>query len=93
MKDSTIPQAVKATLWSYDTDKMDLENDKVRIITNVLNHGTKEATDWLFGFYDKEDIKAVLLRPKPGEWNKKSLNLWSLVFNVQPIVTSKFDQI
>ena len=30
---------------------MDIERDKVRIITNVLNHGTKEAVDWLFDTY------------------------------------------
>ena len=31
---------------------MDLTNDKVRIITNVLNWGTQESTKLLFKVYD-----------------------------------------
>jgi hypothetical protein len=87
---SELTQAVKATLWSYDTSKIDVLRDKELIITNVLNYGTKEATDWLFQTYSKEDIKNILKKPRPGEWNKKSLNLWSLIFDVTPELRTRF---
>ncbi len=63
---------------------MDLEKDKDRIICNILNYGTKEATDLLFRIYDKQAIRKVVKNPRPGEWNKKSLNYWSIVFDLKP---------
>lgn len=79
-----IPEFVRPFLWSYDLDKLDLERDKKRIISNVLNIGTKKATDWLFNVYTKEDITDSLLHPIPGEWNKKSLFFWSFLLGVEP---------
>ena len=52
-----IPKFVQPFLWSYDVDALDISRDKRRIITNVLNLGTSEATDWLFDTYTNEDIK------------------------------------
>ncbi len=79
-----IPKFVQPFLWSYDTTKLDLDRDKKRIITNVLNLGTKEATDWLFKQYSKVDIKDCLIHPLPGEWNNKSIVFWSLLLDVKP---------
>lgn len=79
-----IPKFVQPFLWSYDISAMDLDRDKRRIITNVLNLGTKEATDWLFEVYTKEDIKDCLTSPLPGEWNNKSIVFWSLLMDVEP---------
>lgn len=90
MNKTPFPKAVQATLWSYDTERMDLVRDKERIITNVLNHGTRAATDWLRSTYTAEEIKAVVSNPRPGEWNKKSLNLWSIIFGVKPKVRTRF---
>jgi hypothetical protein len=85
-----IPQFIKPFLWSYDTNALDLVRDKRRIITNILNLGTSQATDWLFGVYTKDDIKSCIVNPLPGEWNKKSFNFWSLIFDVQPGKTTRF---
>jgi len=79
-----IPSYVRPFLWSYDIQKLDLLRNKKRIITNVLNLGTSKATDWLFRTYNKEDIVEAIISPLPGEWNKKSLNFWSLIFDVKP---------
>lgn len=79
-----IPNYICPFLWSYDVAKMDLNRDKKRIITNVLNLGTSQATDWLFKTYSKEDIKNTIINPFPGEWNKKSLHFWSMILNVKP---------
>lgn len=74
----------KPFLWSYDLEQIDLEKDKKRIITNVLNLGTKEATDLLFKVYDKSEIKKQVEEPMSGEWSDKSLNYWSIYFDIQP---------
>lgn len=82
-----ILKVFKPFLWSYDLSKFDLEADKERIITNVLNWGTKSATDLLLKIYNKNEIKKVLETPRPGEWSDKSLNYWRLIFNLEPIKT------
>ena len=79
-----IPKFVHPFLWSYDVNALDLSRDKMRIITNVLNFGTSQATDWLFEVYTKEDIKNCLTHPLPGEWNDKSMTFWSLILGVEP---------
>ena len=84
------PPAVRACLWSYDISALDLERDGVLIITNVLNYGTKEATDWLFKIYPASRITQVIQTPLPGRWDKKSLTLWSLIFNVTPKLKGRF---
>ena len=70
-------------LWSYDVAQMNLERDKKRIITNILNLGTKQAVLWLFRVYGKSDIKKVLEESIPGEWSQKSLYFWSEIFGVK----------
>jgi hypothetical protein len=80
----SIPQSVKACLWSYDIDQIDLATHKQLIIGNVLNYGTKAATDWLFDQYPKSDIAAAAASFPEGFWTAKSLALWSLVLNFRP---------
>lgn len=79
-----ILQKFKPFLWSFDISKMDIQKNKKRIITNVLNLGTKEATDLLFKIYDKKEIRKQVKNPLPGEWNDKSLNYWSIIFDIEP---------
>ncbi|MDO8624142.1 MAG: hypothetical protein Q7R54_02190 [bacterium] len=86
----TFPPAVRACLWSYNISGLDLERDKTLIITNVLNYGTKEATEWLFAQYSAPLIAAVIQTPLPGRWDKKSLALWSLIFSVTPKLKGRF---
>jgi len=80
---NSIPDFVRPFLWSYDISTLDLEKDKKRIITNVLNHGTKEATDWLSSVFDRSDLVEAVEHPYPGEWNKKSLYFWSFMLGVK----------
>ncbi len=79
-----LPNYIHPFLWSYDVAKMDLDRDKKRIITNILNLGTTQATDQLFKTYSKKDIKNATTNPFPGEWNKKSLNFWGMILEVKP---------
>lgn len=87
---SALPAAVKAALWSYDPERLDLQEHAERIITNVLNIGTHEALLWLFSTYPREQLAAVVANPRPGEWNERSLNYWALVFGVEPNRRTRF---
>jgi hypothetical protein len=86
-----IPHYVAPFLWSYDIEKIDLERDKNRIVINVLNLGTKGATEWLFSKYSKEEIKNIVSSSLSGEWNKKSLHYWRLILDITtPLKTARF---
>ncbi len=87
------PKFIQPFLWFSDLKKIDLEKDKVRIILNLLNFGSKKATDWLFSYYLKSDIKRVLINyGAKGELSAKSLNYWGLVLNVksEQLIKSRF---
>ena len=84
-----VPKFLQPYLWSYDLKKLDPKKNKERIITNILNLGDRKATKWLFKQYNKEEIKEVVKNPLPGEWNEKSLNYWSLIFNVKPKIRKR----
>lgn len=69
-----IPKFVYPYLWFSDIKYLDASKDYQRIILNVLNIGSKEATDWLFGFYKKPKIKDVVKKYGKKELSSKSLN-------------------
>lgn len=79
-----LPQSVQNVLWSYDINKIDLEVHKKLIIAQVLNFGTKEATDWLFRTYGINEIRNIAEMIPSGQWDKKSLALWSLYLGIKP---------
>lgn len=78
-----MPQSVKAVLWSYDSNKIDFVMHKKLIITQVLNFGSKDATDWLFRTYSKDEITQVASSIPLGQWDEKSLALWSLYLGIK----------
>jgi hypothetical protein len=80
-----LPKFVQPFIWFNDLKKIDLQKDKNRIILNVLNFGTKKATDWLFSYYTKSEIKKVIINyGAKGELSPKSLNYWELVLHINP---------
>jgi hypothetical protein len=91
MKNS-LPDAVKACLWSYDTDQIDLSvpAHKQRVIENVLNRGTYPAVDWLLSTFSKREIAEAITYSQASVWNKKSLSLWSMVFAAHPERMTRF---
>ena len=82
--DKSPPSFLKPFLWSYDFDNLDLQEDKKVIIKNILDFGTKEATDWLQENYSREEIQEVIQKTVRTEWSKKSINLWELIYEVSP---------
>lgn len=88
-----LPQSVKACLWSYNTDKIDLafpDHRKI-IIHNVLERGTSEAVEWLMQHFDRDEIAATITASRESEWSKKSLSLWSLIFRAHPAKVGRFE--
>lgn len=77
-----IPTFIKPFLWSYNTDKIDLEKHKDRIIINILKFGTPQATNWIEQTYSKQEIKEVLKGPVALELDPKSRAYWSLIYGV-----------
>lgn len=80
----TLPKSVEQVLWSYDIDKIDLVAHKKLIIAQVLNFGTAEATKWLFTTYNINEIRETARQIPAGQWDKKSLVLWSLYLEIKP---------
>lgn len=81
---NSIPKSVQNVLWSYDVNKIDLLVHKKLIIAQVLNFGTKEATDWLFRTYTVDEIRKIAEMIPSGQWDRKSLALWSLYLRINP---------
>lgn len=89
---NSLPQAVKVCLWSYDVENFDLTSpdNRVRVIRNVLNRGTLEAVDWLRDNFSSNEIAEAIRTSNTSEWSKKSLALWSNVFNISPSKAGRF---
>jgi len=87
-----LPQAVKICLWSYDINKISLSNpdDRFRIILNVLNHGTKKAVEWLWENFNEKEIIETINNSLESEWDRKSLNFWSLIYHISPARKKRF---
>ena len=88
-----IPSFVHPFLWSYDIKALEQQGKKKSqycIIKGILNFGNSHATNWLFENYSKKDIKSVIKKSIKTEWDKKSLNLWSLIFKVKPQRDTRF---
>lgn len=85
-----LPEYLQPFLWSYDLMQMDIEKHKKIIIKNILDFGTREATDWLKDNYSKKDIQEIIESSYSSDWSKKSLNFWSLIYGVQPKQLTRF---
>lgn len=84
------PVFLQPFLWSYDLSQMDIERDKRVIVQQILDYGTKPATDWLRRTYSVDDIRAGIENSASGDWSKKSLALWELVYEARPSRQARF---
>ena len=80
-----IPNFLKPYFWSYEISALDLKEHKKTIIFQVLNFGSKRATDWLFSTYKKEEIAETANNIPQTQWDKKSLKLWCIVLGINPL--------
>ncbi len=81
---------LQPTFWSYQINQLDSLEHKTLIIKQILNHGDKPALDWLRSTYSSDDIKIVIEASMVSEWSKKSLSLWSKIYNEVPARQKRF---
>lgn len=77
-----LPVFLQPYLASYDLSKLDLNNDKKLIITEILNKGDGKGLKWLSENYSQEDIKQVVVNPIRGLWLKSVLRYWMKIFEI-----------
>lgn len=85
---NVLPDSVKQVLWSYDTTRIDLQRHRRLMVAQVLNYGNREATDWLFKQYGQDEVANIARTIPLGQWDKKSLALWSLILSINPTTKS-----
>lgn len=79
-----LPNAVKASLWSYDTGALDAERDKELILFNIMNYGGDEAARWACATYTQEDMAYAVEHSPKSAWSRKSLAFWTAVLHAHP---------
>lgn len=79
-----LPKSVKNVLWSEKIEDINPEIHKKLIIGQVLNYGDQNAVSWLLTHYNKKILKNTASQIPRGQWDKKSLALWSLILGIKP---------
>ena len=62
---------------------VDYEKDKDIIITTVFNRGSIEDIRWVLKNYKREDLEKNARNPLKGEWDRRSLDLFSGFFDIK----------
>lgn len=78
-----LPKFLQPYLASYDLKRLDVDEDKKLIITELLNKGDNLALDWISQNYSKEEIKSAVLNPIRGFWLKNVLHYWLFIFSIR----------
>lgn len=76
------PRSFKPLLWSYDFAKLDLNNDKKVIITNVINYGNLAQWKWIRDFYGLANLRKTLMSITTTELRDRVRPLVQLVFSI-----------
>lgn len=78
-----LPKFLQPYLASYDLSRLNLDEDKDVIITQILNLGDEKAVRWLFENYLIGDIKKVVENPTRGMWTRRSLSYWQKILDAR----------
>ena len=83
MKKKEIFKELQPFLWSYDLSLIDLEDDKQRIIINVINYG--KLMDWrrIINYYGRNEIKKIIQETPITEFRPRALKLISFLLNIK----------
>ena len=81
---------LQPTFWSYRLIELDTITHKTLIIKQILDQGDIHALNWLRHTYNSQDIKEVIETSMVSEWSKKSLSLWSKIYNITPNRPQRF---
>jgi hypothetical protein len=75
------PLTKKSLFWDADANKIDLTKNKRYVIERILKFGNLADYSWLKNLYKEDEIKEVIRRER-SELDKKSLNFWCNIYNI-----------
>ena len=78
-----IPDYFDKILWSYDSSRLDPDEDRNLIIINAINYGDLKHWRWISSYYGKDAVKDVLSTVPADQLRKRVRSLASIVFNVE----------
>ncbi len=66
-----MPNSFKTYFWDIDSEKLNLEEDYIYIISRLLELGKFESVQWIFNHYSKLDIQDALYNGNVSEQTKE----------------------
>ena len=75
-----LPEFLKKYFWDTEFEDIDPEENKIYILKRILNHGDKQAVDWMLKKFKKSEIINVLSNFRGH--SRKSANFWALLLDV-----------
>ena len=80
-----LPEDFKYLLWSYDFSRIDIDEDKDRIIINTINYGGWKHWQWIFKHYGVEEMKKIIENIPASEFRQRALRLVCLLLKIRKI--------
>jgi len=77
-----LPRFLKKYFWDVEFPRLDSKKDSSYITARILEYGDVKAIRWLFRALPKGKIKEVVRKSR--QFSPKSINFWSLFFNIKP---------
>ena len=78
-----LPDFFKPLFWSYDFSKINLQDDRERIVINTINYGDWEHWQWLIKYYGKAEIQKIIRNSPASEFRKRAFKLISLLLKIK----------
>lgn len=69
-----VPKNLQATLWSKNTSKLNLEDDKEYIVHQILAYGGLDQLKWLFKVYKPNQIRKIFIEHPEKNYSEKTFN-------------------
>ena len=78
-----LPSKLKPLFWSYHFSDLDVEEDKQRIVINVVNYGNWQDWQWLVLQYGKFQLKGIIESTPVSEFQPAALRLAQLLLDIK----------
>lgn len=78
-----LPDYFDKILWSYDSSRLEPDEDRYLVIINTINYGDLEHWGWIKNYYGEVVVKDVLETVPVEQLRKRVRPLASIVFDVE----------
>lgn len=78
-----VPGYFDRILWSYDTSRLDPDEDMNLIIISAINYGGLDHWRWIKNYYGKDVVKGVLETVPAKQLRERVRPLASILFDVE----------